>query len=59
MISVLLTSWKGLGLPRQLPNPIGGLRDSPSQIWEIAPPGCKVELLEARRPPSVFPGEPN
>ena len=37
MVSVLLTSWKGLGLPRQLPNPIGGPRGR-SEREGITPP---------------------
>ena len=46
MVSVLLTSWKGLGLPRQLPNPIGGPRGRPECEGITLPsPGCKKNHL--------------
>ena len=57
MVSVLLTSWKGLGLPRQLPNPIAGPR---RDLRENSTPG-QPRLLEfltrlksARRLSSYF-----
>jgi len=45
MVSVLLTSWKGLGLPRQLPNPIDGPRVRP----KITTSGPQARSLEAER----------
>ena len=56
MISVLLTSWKGLGLPRQLPNPIGVLRDSLSQIWENLDSRPQSKITRGPPPTKYIPG---
>lgn len=57
MVSVLLTSWKGLGLLRQLPNPISGPRRAERELQVHRPQAVSevarvVDSLGTRRLPN-------